>query len=120
MSTNKFKLKRNKKQEKKTYNEEISCLKKRISDLESVTMPLQPIGFSVAQFYCIDCGHIMHYNFYKPFTAPSKCSKCNGRMTDKQTEDIFKTLEHHLKKAKPKIEKIKSKKKKHIKKKSVV
>ena len=74
---------------------------------QSVTMPLQTIGFADAQVYCIDCGHIMHYNFYKPFTAPSKCSKCNGRMTDKQTEELFKTLEEHLKKAKPKIEKLK-------------
>jgi len=107
MDKNTFKLERNKKQEEKAYKEEISCLKKRISNLESVTMPLQPIGFADAQVYCIDCGHIMHYNFYKPFTAPSKCSKCNGRMTDKQTENLFKTLEHHLKKAKPKIEKLK-------------
>jgi len=107
MDKNTFKLERNKKQEEKAYKEEISCLKKRISNLESVTMPLQPIGYANAQVYCIDCGHIMHYNFYKPFTAPSKCSKCNGRMTDKQTEDLFKTLEEHLKKAKPKIEKIK-------------
>ena len=107
MAKDKFKLKRNKKQEEKAYKEEISCLKERISDLESVTMPLQTIGFANAQVYCIDCGHIEYYNFYKPFTAPSKCSKCNGRMTDKQTEELFKTLEHHLKKAKPKIEKLK-------------
>lgn len=96
-----FKLKRNKKQEEKAYKDEIECLKERITSLE---LRNEPIGFADAQVYCVDCGNIEHYNFYKPFAAPSKCSKCGGRMTDEQTEKLFKSLEIHLKKAKKTID----------------
>ena len=75
--------------------DEIKLLEKRVQALESLH---EPIGFADAQVYCIECGHIAHYNYYKPFTAPSKCSKCSGRMTDKQTEETMKSLEKHLKK----------------------
>lgn len=106
MDKNTFKLKRNKTQEEKAYKDEIECLKERITSLE---LHNEPIGFADAQVYCVDCGNIEHYNYYKPFTAPSKCSKCGGRMTDEQTEKLFKSLEVHLKKAKKTIDKIKKK-----------
>lgn len=102
MSSNRFRLKKNNKQQEKEYKEEIASLKSRINDLESITMPLQPIGYADAQVYCIECGHIEYYNFYNPLTAPRKCSKCGGRMTDKQTEDIRNSLIEHLKKRKQK------------------
>lgn len=102
MGKHTFRLKENKKQQEKEFKDEINSLKNRISDLESITIPLQPIGFADAQVYCIECGYIQHYNYYKPFTVPSKCEKCGGRMTDKQTEDIRSSLVEHLKRrAKP-------------------
>lgn len=73
-------------------------LKNRVERLEHLH---EPVGFAVAQVYCMECGHISYYNYYKPFSAPSKCSKCGGEMTDKQTEDIKKSLEFYLNK-KPK------------------
>lgn len=81
----------------------IDDLKNRVESLEQLH---EPIGLAIAQVYCVDCGHISYYNYYKPFRAPKNCSKCGGRMTDKQTEEIMKSLDFHLKKAKTTIQKI--------------
>ncbi len=100
-----FRLKRNKKQEEKAYRDELLCL----AEKDVSTLQLEPIGFADAQVYCVDCKHIEHYNFYRPFTAPRECSICSGRMTDEQTEKLFKSLEVHLKNAKKTTDKIRKK-----------
>lgn len=69
--------------------------------------PSEPIGFAAAWEYCVECGREEVYNYYKPFSAPTRCRVCGGRMTDKETEDFRKRIENDLKKHKKQIEKIK-------------
>ena len=54
----------------------------------------ESIWFSVAEVYCVDCGHKEYYNGLKPFSVPDKCEKCGGRMTDDQKEKFLREIKN--------------------------